>query len=77
MDVIEMEIPEGAIAEREAQRRATTKDEHTLIWVVYCLSCGKELDKAPNGAFMEAVARRHKKENPAHAVILGTYQEVK
>lgn len=77
MGVIEMEIPEGAIAEREAQRNATTKEpERALVeWVVYCIKCG-ELDKAPNGAFMEAVARRHKKDNPQHTVILGTYQGV-
>lgn len=49
--------------------------EHTLEWVAYCIECG-ELDKAPNGAFMEAVAKRHKTENPKHTVILGTYQGV-
>ncbi len=46
-----------------------------LEWVAYCKECG-ELDKASNGVFMEAVARRHKKENPNHTVILGTYQGV-
>lgn len=46
-----------------------------LEWVAYCKESG-ELDKAPNGAFIEAAARRHKKENPQHTVILGTYQGV-
>jgi hypothetical protein len=29
------------------------------IWVAYCVTCGKELDRAANGHLMEAAARRH------------------
>lgn len=47
-----------------------------LEWVVYCITCNKELNKAPNGAMMEAAARMHKKENGKHTVILGTYVEI-
>ncbi len=44
-----------------------------LEWVAYCLTCNKELDKAPNGAIMEAAAKIHKRENMGHTVLLGTY----
>lgn len=44
-----------------------------INWVAYCLTCNKELDKAPNGAIMEAAAKRHKRDNIGHTVILGIY----
>jgi hypothetical protein len=42
------------------------------IWVAFCKECG-EVDKAPNGAFIEAAAKRHKREDPSHTVVLGIY----
>lgn len=43
----------------------------TLEWIVYCTECG-ELQRAPNGAMMEGLARLHKKEKPSHVVLLAT-----
>lgn len=31
----------------------------SMIWVAYCTTCHKELDRAANGPFMEAAAKRH------------------
>jgi hypothetical protein len=30
-----------------------------LVWVAYCLTCGKELDRCANGSWAEAVAKQH------------------
>ncbi len=46
-----------------------------IIWVAFCKECG-ELDKAPNGNLIEAAAKRHKRENMGHTVVLGTYIEI-
>lgn len=43
-----------------------------VTWVVYCPACQKEIDKAPNGALMEAVAKSHADGN-GHQVILGFF----
>ncbi len=45
------------------------------VWVAYCKECG-EVDKAPNGAIIEAAAKRHKREMIGHTVILGTYIDI-
>lgn len=42
------------------------------IWVAFCKECG-EVDKAHNGILIEAAAKRHKRENPGHTVVLGIY----
>ncbi len=44
------------------------------IWVAFCKECG-ELDKAPNGGLIEAAAKRHKRDNLGHTIILGVYIE--
>ncbi len=41
-------------------------------WVAHCLKCG-EIDKAKNGAMVEAAAKFHKRINPDHTVILGMH----
>jgi hypothetical protein len=46
-----------------------------IVWVAFCKECG-EIDRAPNGTIMEAAAKRHKRENMGHTVILGTYIDI-
>lgn len=43
-----------------------------IEWVAYCRECG-EIYRAPNGGFAEAAAKKHKRENLGHTVILGSY----
>lgn len=40
-----------------------------MDWVAYCTTCG-ELDRAPNGAMMESVARLHRRDT-GHMTIIG------
>jgi hypothetical protein len=50
-----------------------------MKWIAMCLSkecrengaACKVIDQAPNGSWIEAVAKRHKNENPDHVVIVG------
>lgn len=43
-----------------------------MNWVAYCVDCKKDVyESIPNGAFVDAGARRHIKENPNHRVIVG------
>lgn len=44
-------------------------------WIAYCSEC-KEVYNAANGGFTEAAAKKHKRENPDHTVILGTYVDI-
>lgn len=41
-----------------------------LVWTVYCFDCEKVIDKAVNGALMEAAAKIHAYKT-GHRVILG------
>lgn len=43
-----------------------------VTWVAYCPICKEELDQAPNGALMEAVAKAHA-DGTGHRVILGFF----
>lgn len=45
-----------------------------VTWVAYCPVCRKELDQAPNGALVEAVANRHA-DSSRHRVILGFFMD--
>lgn len=40
-------------------------------WVAYCADGCGAFYQAPNGAFVQAAAERHKRENPSHTVYLG------
>lgn len=45
-----------------------------VTWVAYCPTCKDELDRAPNGVLVEAVANRHA-DSTGHRVILGFFLE--
>lgn len=40
-----------------------------MIWIAYCKKCG-EIDKAPNGNWIEAVAKHHARKS-GHSVLVG------
>jgi len=43
-----------------------------MKWVAYCKTCKEEIDRAPNGSFVEAAAYRHLVEtNGFHDVMVG------
>ena len=39
-------------------------------WVAYCVPCGREIYRAPNGGFVQAAAEKHYKETE-HPVLVG------
>lgn len=43
-----------------------------IEWIAFCVECG-EIAKTVNGDWAEAIAKKHKRENLHHKVILGTY----
>lgn len=47
-------------------------------WVVYCLTCKKEIDRMKNGGMAEGYARKHIRDmgGPYHVVLLGQFVEV-
>lgn len=45
-----------------------------ITWVAYCTVCNEELCKAPNGEFVETVAREHIEETQ-HRTLIGYYVE--
>lgn len=49
----------------------TDGSEAVEEWVAYCVVCGKEIYRAPNGGFVEAAAKRHVKETEHAPVIVG------
>ena len=59
------------VAEQIRAKTQFVKDnEGQILWEAYCPTCGKCLEAAPNGSYIEAVARRHTWET-RHAVLLG------
>jgi hypothetical protein len=42
-----------------------------MIWIAYCKDCQKEIDRAPNGIFVECAGKRHIRENNDHKIIIG------
>jgi hypothetical protein len=46
-------------------------NEKKLEWVAYCFECNRELDRTPNGVWVEAAARIHRRGNPGHRVMVG------
>jgi len=45
--------------------------EKGLVWVAKCQTCGKELERCPNGIFAEGAAKLHVRENTDHTVLVG------
>ncbi len=42
-----------------------------IQWAATCITCGKVLGKAPNGAEAEAAGIMHKNDEPQHSVWVG------
>lgn len=43
-----------------------------LEWVAYCFVCKKEIDRAPNGVWVEAAAKIHSRDSLGnHKVVVG------
>ena len=64
------------IVEKIKKEVAVEREAESLVWTIYCLDCEKVIDKAVNGALMEAGAKIHTV-TTGHKVILGNVFKLK
>jgi len=54
-----MQYPILRMRKRSPGCESRGMEEKEMDWIAYCTTCHKEIDRAPNGAMVEAAGRLH------------------